>query len=232
MIEQLRKSDPLQHWVNQLFFPRGLALLQLDNCLHDFIDDALELVGSMGHRVQLFPHQLLQIKAIHYLLSYLRIFDCGFDIFMLVGLRRCSLGLFGLGRHCLRRVGLWRGLWVVGQGRSLLRVVSNEESLIFFRLVGLGGCFELEGWGLRTGLNGCLLVGLVGGCLWMVWSGLCSRRLRFNSDVPWGGAAHRRSYNININRKKIELYKYVRIDSISSNVLNIKGILYRTKPSL
>ena len=79
-----------------MLFLRGLALLQLDNCLHNFVDDVLELVRGVGDRVQLFLHQLLHIEATHDLFGYFSVFGCGFYIFMLEGLKRYRNGYFGL----------------------------------------------------------------------------------------------------------------------------------------
>ena len=96
VIEQILHLDLIHHFNDQMPFLWGLALLQLNNCLHDLVEYVLELIGGMGHGIELFLHQLFHIKTIHDFLGYFLVFGCGFDIFMLEGPNLCSLGL-GLG---------------------------------------------------------------------------------------------------------------------------------------
>ena len=96
VIKQLLLIHVSQNLGDSLIFLGGLALLQLDNCFHNFFNDVLELVGGVGDGVQLFLHQLLHIEATHDLLGYIGVFGFGFDILWLEGLRRYSNGYFGL----------------------------------------------------------------------------------------------------------------------------------------
>ena len=176
----------------------------------------------MGHRVQFFLHQLLHIEATHYLLSNFFVFGCELDIMRFEWLRRCSMIFFWLYRYCLGVVRLWSDLrifrleWFLrfrGLGYDCLRVVGLWSDL---RIFGLEWFLSFRGLGcdyLRVvGLWRYYMVVGNGLCLWNsgfgAWCllsfglGLGSWKFGFSSDVSWGRAgraAHRKSYQININ---------------------------------
>ena len=117
MIEQLIFLLIPYQLSNHFLFRRALVLFQLDNCLHNFVDNVLQLVRGMGDGVQLFPHHLLNIEASHNLLSQLFVFGGGLNIFMFVGYGCFSF--FGLDKYWLRVAEGWRNLRIFGLGRCL-----------------------------------------------------------------------------------------------------------------